>query len=146
MDQGLMGARRFDPGITARGHLAQTRADHQQQVALHHRLVQRRVDTDPHITGIIAMTIVEPVLRAEAAADRQVVGLGKTGDGGNALITPAWTAEQDERLLGLRQHGHSLLDLARLRRGKGCCGRLDRTGGQATRWQIKGLAGQVLRQ
>ena len=92
------------------------------------------------------MAIVEPVLRAEAAADRQVVGLGKTGDGGNALITPAWPAEQDERLLGLRQHGHSLLDLARLRRGKGCCGRLDRTGGQATRRQIKGLAGQVLGQ
>ena len=83
-----------------------------------HALGELRVDADADIAGIVRMAVVEQVLAAEGAADRQVVGLGEArGCRRTASASQPPPPRMHERPLG---RGQQLAQLAPSARAPGC--------------------------
>ena len=117
MHQRLPGLGNLQGRIGLGGHLAQPRADYQQQVDVLDALDQRRRRGGAEIARIDLRAVVELVHAAEGRGRRDVPGLG---EGQNLLarrIAPAGTAGEEQRPLGPGQQGAELLHVTR-RRGR----------------------------
>jgi hypothetical protein len=70
MDQRLLRTRNLDQAVLAGGHLAQPRADDDQEIGAFHARGQLRIEADADIAGVAAMGIVKHILPTKRAADR----------------------------------------------------------------------------
>jgi len=75
VDELLRRPRRRQQSVAAGGHLAQARADDQQQVGVLHPLRQFRIDPHGDVAGVIRVAVVEQILEAESAHRGQAVRL-----------------------------------------------------------------------
>jgi hypothetical protein len=110
---------RVDERVAARGHLAQARADGEQHVRGAHALAQDRVHAHADVAHVVLVAVVEEVLEAEGARDRQVVRLGEAADVRAGVRRPAAAAQHHERPLGARQQVPQALHFAFARIGVG---------------------------
>ena len=84
MHQRLLRIGNGEARIAIGRHLAEARADDDEQITVFNALHQLGIGADAQIAAIIRMAIVQPVLGAERRADRQVPAFGKgfgIGDG-----------------------------------------------------------------
>jgi hypothetical protein len=81
----LLGDRDVEQRVAGSRHLAKAGADDDQQVGVLHPRGELGIDADTDVARIIRMAVVEQVLAAERAADRQVRRLGEGADVGNGL-------------------------------------------------------------
>ena len=101
MHQLLARARRVDQGVAPGGHLAQTRADGQDQIAFANALCQFGVDTDTHVTRVERMVVVKRVLKPKGVAHWQFPVLGKALQCLGGLHRPATATSNHNRFLRL---------------------------------------------
>ncbi len=94
-----------------RGDLADPRADREQEVRLAEAVDQRRVGAGAEIADETGEAVVDDVLAAERAADRQVVGIGKAGDVTAGGVAPARPADQHQRPFGKGQEPPQLAEI-----------------------------------
>ncbi len=113
--QRLGRTRRLDQRIAAGRHLAQPRADRDQQVGLAHPLRQLRIDADAHVTGVVGMAVVEQILEAEGTRHRQLPGLGEALQCQARRRVPAAAAGDHQRALRGQQ---PLAQFAQCRRSR----------------------------
>ena len=104
VNQLLLRPRRFDQRVAAGRHLAQARADREDQVGIDDALGELRIDADAHVAGVVRMAVVEQVLEAKRTAHRQIPAFGKTLQRVAGFGVPAAAARDDERALRRQQH------------------------------------------
>ena len=104
MHQLLLRTRCLYQRVVAGGHLTQTRADGNDQIAGLDAGSELRVQADTDIPGVQRVVVVKGVLKTESIADRQPPVLGKALQGLGRLRCPAATAGNHQRALGSQQH------------------------------------------
>ena len=93
----LPGLRRLEQRVAGGRHLAQPLADDEQHVGLTDARGERGADADAGVACVVGMAVVEQILIAEGAGDRQLVGLGESPQRGAGLSIPAAAADQHQR-------------------------------------------------
>ena len=76
VDQCLLRYRNIEERVTGRRHLAEPLSDHQQYVRVLHTLRESGPDADADVAPIVRMAIVEQVLPAKPARDREPIRFG----------------------------------------------------------------------
>ena len=104
MDELLFRPRNVDQRVIDGGPFSQAWADREQQVGIADAAFERRIESDRDIADVIRMAVVEQILAAVGAADRQRVGLGDRLEVGASPRIPAAASHHHERPLGLREH------------------------------------------
>ena len=99
VDQRLRGHGRREQRIARRRHLAQPLADHEQHVGVANARGELRIDADPDVAGVERVPVVEQVLVAESAGDRQRERLGHLAQRAARGRVPAAAADEHERPL-----------------------------------------------
>src|SRR4029077_6283876 len=94
----LLRPRRLDERISAGGHLPETRADHEEQIRAADALGELRVDADADVADVMAMAVVEQVLKAERAGDREARAFRERLQVAAGFARPNRAAENHERL------------------------------------------------
>ena len=100
----LLRPRCLDQRVVAGGHLAQPRADGDDQVTRLDAGSQLGVQANAHVTRVQRMVVVKGVLKAKSVADRQAPIFGKALQRLRGLRRPAATAGNHQRPLGGQQH------------------------------------------
>ena len=100
MHQELARVGHVEQRVAAGGHLAQARADHDQQVGRLDGGGQRRIDADAGAADVAAVAVVDVVLVAERRRDRQIEAVGEGLHGPLNLAAPARPADDHQRALG----------------------------------------------
>lgn len=88
-----------DQGVATRGHLAEPRADHQQQVGRLHALDQRGIGREAQVAHVARTRVVEEVLAAERRHDRQGPRFGEGSQVLHVLKRPAAAPDHGEGAL-----------------------------------------------
>ena len=122
VDELLQRPRRLQQRVAAGRHLAQPRADRQDEIGVGDPLRELRIDADAHIAGVVRMPVVEQVLEAKRAAHGQVPAFGEALQCIAGGRVPAAAADNDERPLCGKEHRAQVAQ--RTGRGPGL-GRLD---------------------
>ena len=97
MHQPLWPARRLGHGVSLRRHLAQPRAENDQQIALSRARDDCGMRADAQIAAIAGVVIVEIILAAQRCHDRQIGARGELLEGVLGLGIPARPAEDAQR-------------------------------------------------
>ena len=105
MDKRRAGMGRRPQGIAASHRFAQPRPHRDHQIGIAQALKQFRVHPQPNIADVVGMVVIKKILAAEGGGHRQMVGLGKARQIGDALIRPTRPADHDERAFSRAQAG-----------------------------------------
>ena len=127
MDHGLLRHRDVEQGIAAGGHLAQARADDQQQVGVAHALGQLRIDADADVAGIAGLRDcrTRSWQRKDAPTGRPLAS-AKAVMSAAGLGTPAAAAHDHQRALGRGEQLAQPRHVGRARDGPRSAGRARR--------------------
>ena len=93
MNQRVARLRDVEQGVALRGDLAQARPDDDRHVRRLETFDQRRTGADSHFADKTRAGVIEDVVTAERAANRQTVGFGKSLDVAPGLFAPAAAAD-----------------------------------------------------
>jgi hypothetical protein len=104
-------ARNGEQVVAAARHFPESRAYGQDQVRAAHALAQRRVDADADVTAVIRMAVVEQILPAETAGGGKIVRFDKRTNVVACCGRPVTAAQDDERLLRLREQLAHLVEV-----------------------------------
>ena len=118
VDELLLRPRRFDQGVAAGRHLAQSRARHQQQIGVLDLLGELRVDAKPYVAHVAGAIVANVILPPERRRDGQPVRLGEVLNPRSRLRIPstaAAAANEDEWPFRRRQQFPELLHVRRRR-------------------------------
>src|SRR5439155_8195784 len=107
----LLRPRRLDQRVGARGHLAQARADHEQQIGAAYALGELRVDADADVAGVMAVAVVEQVLEAERAGDREARAFGERLQVAARFASPDRASQYDHRTFHARKQAAQLFQI-----------------------------------
>ena len=99
MDEHLVRPRWLEQRIAARRDLSQPASDRQNEVGFAHAICKAIVHGNPEDAGIARRAVVDEVLAAERARDRQLVRLTEREHAVARLGRPAALADDDERPL-----------------------------------------------
>ena len=102
VDQLLRRLGHFQQRVATGRHLAQARADGEDQVGILDALAEFGVDGDADIASVQRVAVVEGVLKTHRVADGQVPRLGKRLQIARALGRPAAPARYDDRALRIQ--------------------------------------------
>ncbi len=92
-----------EQGVGAAGHLAQPRANSEDQITASDTRCQLGVDCYADIAGVERVVVVKRVLKAKRIAHRQRPALGKALQGLRRCCCPAAATGNHKRLFGLQQ-------------------------------------------
>ncbi len=93
----LDGRGHADERVSARRHLAEALAEHQQHVGIAHARRKLRVDADADVACVLRVPVVEEILVPERGCDRQAARLRKLRERIARRAIPAAAADDDER-------------------------------------------------
>ena len=100
VDERLPRIRRLEERVPARRHLSQPAADREDEVGLAQPRGDRFVHRDTEHADVARRSVVDEVLAAERARDRELVRLAERQHVAARLGRPAALADDDERPLG----------------------------------------------
>ena len=101
--EALLRPRRLQQRIAAGRHLAEPGADGEDQIGFADAPRQLRIDADADIARIERMVVVEQVLEAKRAADRELPAFGEALERHARRRVPAAAADDREGPLGGHQ-------------------------------------------
>ncbi len=116
MDESLARPRWLEQRVAARRHLSQPASDREDEVGFAHAIRKAIVHRNPEDADIARRAVVDEVLAAEGARDRQLVRLTEREDALARLRRPAALADDDERPLRRCQELAQSSDVTVLRR------------------------------
>src|SRR5262252_5488143 len=110
MHQLLDWYRRFDQLVATGRHLPESRADAKEQIGRLDVGRERRVNANADVARIIRVRIVEQILKAPCACDREVLQLDKALQVSAGTLLPTASAHDHEGPLRLAEQRYELLD------------------------------------
>ncbi len=107
----LLRPRRLDERVGAGRHLAQARADHEQQIRAAHALGELGVDADADVADVMAVAVVEQVLEAERAGDREARAFRERLQVAAGFARPNRASQYRERAFRAREQASQLFQI-----------------------------------
>ena len=139
VNERLRRLRRAEQRVAAGRHLTEALAGDEENIGVAHPRRQLGIDRDPDVTGIELVTVVEEILGAKRAGDRNGIGLGEAAHVCARRFVPPAAADDDQRLLRSSEH---FAELGNLRRRGMDSDRLDACGVVDLRHRCEHVLGQ----